>query len=120
MPTYDYLCEQCRHRFDAWQKITDEPIVVCPECGGHVHRVIHPVGLVFKGGGFYSTDTRSAAAKPAPNEASSESASASEAKSENAPAKAETKTETKTETKSETKTDSKPGGASGGTVAAAS
>lgn len=58
MPTYDYLCEVCGNRFDAWQKFSDDPITVCPKCAGHVRRVIHPVGLVFKGGGFYINDTR--------------------------------------------------------------
>lgn len=112
MPTYDYLCEQCGHRFDAWQKITDEPIVECPECGGHIHRVIHPVGLVFKGGGFYSTDTRSSAAKAAPSASAGDDSSATKTAG-----KTETKTETKTKTKAETKADTKPAGSS---VAAAS
>lgn len=60
MPTYDYVCDACGNRFEEWQKITDEPIALCPVCGGPVHRVIYPVGLVFKGGGFYKTDNRSA------------------------------------------------------------
>ncbi len=58
MPTYDYVCESCGNRFEEWQKITDEPIKICPACGGPVHRVIYPVGLVFKGSGFYKTDNR--------------------------------------------------------------
>ena len=68
MPTYDYMCKLCGNRFDAWQKMTDEPLSVCPKCAGHVHRVIHPTGILFKGAGFYSTDQRGAAAKPAPAE----------------------------------------------------
>ena len=60
MPTYDYVCEHCGNRFEEWQKITDEPIKACPTCGGPVHRVIYPVGLVFKGSGFYKTDNRAA------------------------------------------------------------
>lgn len=60
MPTYDYVCETCGNRFEEWQKITDEPIKICPACGGPVHRVIYPVGLVFKGSGFYKTDNRAA------------------------------------------------------------
>ena len=59
MPTYDYVCETCGNRFEEWQKITDEPTKICPACGGPVHRVIYPVGLVFKGSGFYKTDNRS-------------------------------------------------------------
>jgi putative FmdB family regulatory protein len=67
MPTYEYMCRSCGARFEAWQKITDDPIETCPTCGNAVHRVLYPVGLVFKGGGFYKTDSRSvgSAAEPA-------------------------------------------------------
>ncbi len=67
MPTYEYACRTCSARFEAWQKITDDPIETCPTCGNPVHRVLYPVGLVFKGGGFYKTDSRgsSTAAEPA-------------------------------------------------------
>ena len=71
MPTYDYVCETCGNRFEEWQKITDEPTKICPACGGPVHRVIYPVGLVFKGSGFYKTDNRAA---PPAAEASTTSA----------------------------------------------
>lgn len=74
MPTYDYVCDACGNRFEEWQKITDEPIAVCPACGGPVHRVIYPVGLVFKGGGFYKTDNR-----PASGESNSTTATAAAA-----------------------------------------
>ncbi|HTI14051.1 MAG TPA: FmdB family zinc ribbon protein [Dictyobacter sp.] len=56
MPTYEYLCQTCSHRFETWQKMTDEPLTVCPECGGHIRRVLFPAGIVFKGSGFYVTD----------------------------------------------------------------
>ena len=62
MPTYEYVCQSCGHRFDVWQKILDEPIQTCTVCGSAVRRVIFPVGLMFKGPGFYSTDSRGAAA----------------------------------------------------------
>ena len=61
MPTYVYQCSSCGERFEAWQKITDDPIDMCPTCGEPVHRVLFPVGLVFKGGGFYKTDSRGTA-----------------------------------------------------------
>ncbi len=64
MPTYEYVCQSCGARFEAWQKITDDPIDVCPTCGEHVRRIIFPVGLVFKGSGFYVNDTRSHAPPP--------------------------------------------------------
>lgn len=56
MPTYEYLCQTCSHRFETWQKMTDEPLTTCPECGNHIRRVLYPAGIVFKGSGFYKTD----------------------------------------------------------------
>ncbi|NLF00604.1 MAG: FmdB family transcriptional regulator [Anaerolineales bacterium] len=58
MPLYEYECDVCGVRFERMQHVTDEPIELCPECSGHVHRLIHPVGIVFKGSGFYVTDNR--------------------------------------------------------------
>ncbi len=62
MPTYEYLCKTCSHRFETWQKMTADPLEICPECGGHIRRVYYPAGIVFKGSGFYKTDHRSSAA----------------------------------------------------------
>ena len=56
MPTYEYACSTCHHRFEAWQKMSDEPLTICPECGAHIRRVLYPAGIVFKGSGFYKTD----------------------------------------------------------------
>jgi putative FmdB family regulatory protein len=56
MPTYEYQCKTCNHRFETWQKMTDEPLTICPECGGHIRRELFPAGIVFKGPGFYKTD----------------------------------------------------------------
>lgn len=67
MPTYEYLCRTCSHRFETWQKMTDEPLTVCPECGGHIRRVLYPAGIVFKGHGFYKTDHGNGAI-PSPSE----------------------------------------------------
>ena len=58
MPLYEYQCEDCGVRFERRQHINDEPVEVCPECGGKVHRLIYPVGIIFKGSGFYVTDNR--------------------------------------------------------------
>lgn len=56
MPTYEYQCKSCNHRFEIWQKMTDDPLTVCPECQGAIRRVLYPAGIVFKGSGFYKTD----------------------------------------------------------------
>src|SRR5258706_16410127 len=58
MPVYTYECEDCGQRFEAKQRFTDAPLSECPNCGGKIRRVIQPVGVVFKGSGFYVTDSR--------------------------------------------------------------
>lgn len=71
MPTYGYKCHDCKEEFDVLQKINDDPVSECPRCSGPVRRVFHPVGIIFKGSGFYSTDNRrgeSEKAKPAEKE----------------------------------------------------
>lgn len=57
MPTYEYECEKCKKVFDKFQSMKDEPLKVCPECGGKVTRLIGGgSGIIFKGSGFYETD----------------------------------------------------------------
>lgn len=58
MPVYEYQCEKCGVRFDRLQAMSAAPVTECPECGGPVHRIISPVGVIFKGSGFYVTDNR--------------------------------------------------------------
>ena len=58
MPTYGYQCTQCKHEFQVFQNMKDDPIAVCPECGGAVKRLLYPVGVVFKGSGWYVNDSR--------------------------------------------------------------
>jgi putative FmdB family regulatory protein len=57
VPTYGYRCE-CGHEFDAVQRMSDEPVAECPECGKKARRLFFPAGIVFKGSGFYKTDSR--------------------------------------------------------------
>jgi putative FmdB family regulatory protein len=57
MPLYAYECADCGVRFERRQRYSDDPITTCPECGGHVHRLIQPAGIIFKGSGFYVTDS---------------------------------------------------------------
>ncbi len=58
MPTYEYECQDCGIHFERRQRITEEPLKTCPECKGTVKRVLYPVGIVFKGSGWYVTDHR--------------------------------------------------------------
>lgn len=59
MPTYAYRCTGCGHRLEVKQSFTDDALTVCPECGGQLRKQFSPVGVVFKGSGFYRTDSRS-------------------------------------------------------------
>ena len=107
MPTYVYACDSCGAQFEQFQSFKDEPLRTCPSCASAVRRVFQPVGIVFKGSGWYITDSRKAssatvsgdesASKPEPKaeaapsaEAASKPAAASETKStsESTPAKA--------------------------------
>ena len=82
MPTYQYTCTECGEPLEAVQKFSDAPLAVCPACGGRLRKVFSAVGIVFKGSGFYRTDSRngSRAADPAAKDkdkSSSESSSSS-------------------------------------------
>jgi putative FmdB family regulatory protein len=56
VPTYEYTCRDCGHTFDIVQKMTDEPLTVCPDCGGPLRKVFGVPAIAFKGSGFYATD----------------------------------------------------------------
>src|SRR5437763_295706 len=80
MPLYEYECRSCGHRFERRQSVHEAPARECPECGEAVRKVLHPVGVVFKGSGWYVTDSR----KPEPAAAASsggDSSGPAEAKS---------------------------------------
>lgn len=90
MPVYTYRCDDCGVQFDKKQSFTDPILKVCPECGKKsVHKIYTPVGIVFKGSGFYATDHRSPSGQS--------NKSHNEEKTSSAPATESTKTETKSE-----------------------
>lgn len=74
MPIYEYACNECGHRFDIRQSWSDDSLTDCPECTGHIRRVMHPAGVIFKGSGWYITDSR----KPESNGQSSTKADKAE------------------------------------------
>jgi putative FmdB family regulatory protein len=65
VPTYQYLCTECGGQIEAVQKFTDDPLTVHDDCGGRLRKVFSPVGIVFKGSGFYRTDSRKGSSAPA-------------------------------------------------------
>jgi putative FmdB family regulatory protein len=80
VPTYQYTCTECGEPVEAVQKFTDTPLTVCAACGGRLRKVFSPVGIVFKGSGFYRTDSR--------NGSTSKDASTKDKPSTDSPAKA--------------------------------
>ena len=98
MPIYTYRCNQCTHQFDIRQRMSEDPLSVCPNCEGEIRRVVTSVGVVFKGSGFYVTDNRNGSSSQTSKKETSDTKTASKSSSE-AP-KGEAKTKPKKEAKS--------------------
>lgn len=85
MPTYEYVCKNCGETLEVFQSFSDKPLKKHADCGGQLQKVFHARGIVFKGGGFYATDSKSSTATKTPSESKSsdtkEKASSSSAKS---------------------------------------
>jgi len=96
VPTYAYRCTNCAHEFETFQKFSEDPLKECPRCGAEIRRVFQPVGIVFKGSGWYINDSRKSSkpedsSKPSeakPSEPKGDSASASTSPRTEAPAPA--------------------------------
>jgi len=92
MPTYQYACTECSHAFEQVQSFSDDALTVCPECSGKLRKLFNAVGVVFKGSGFYRTDSRgkntasetSSDSKPAAASTSSAESSSSSSSSSSA------------------------------------
>ncbi|MFF4412433.1 FmdB family zinc ribbon protein [Streptosporangium sp. NPDC001559] len=82
MPTYQYACSACGNEFDIVQKFSDDALTECPSCAGELRKVFSAVGIVFKGSGFYRTDSRSSSTSTvSSSSASASSGSSGESKS---------------------------------------
>lgn len=90
MPLYEYECESCGLHFEKSQRFSEDPVRFCPNCGGPVHRVIQPVGVIFKGSGFYVTDNRGKSSTMPPAKKDGEGKSESGASSDTPPSDAKT------------------------------
>jgi putative FmdB family regulatory protein len=91
MPIYEYVCKECGHRFEKMQPITSEPLKECPNCGkSTIQRVFQPVGVIFKGSGWYITDSRNNS-KSSSGKADGDKGSDKAAPAEKSEAKSETK-----------------------------
>jgi putative FmdB family regulatory protein len=88
VPTYAYVCKDCGHAFDVQQSFSDDSLTTCPECGGDLRKQFGAVGVVFKGSGFYKTDSRDSGKKPTPSSSSAPNEkSTSDGSTTSAPAK---------------------------------
>lgn len=105
MPTYSYACTACEHHFDIVQKFTDPSLTDCPECSGRLRKLFSPVGIVFKGSGFYRTDSRASSATNGKSESGS-------------PDKSSDKAPDKPKTSEKSSSDSKTSSSSASKVAA--
>lgn len=99
MPTYQYACTECGHELEAVQAFSDEPLTVCPACEGRLRKLFGSVGIVFKGSGFYRTDSRAS---------SSSSSSSDSSGSADKPASTSTEAKPAAKTESAAKPASKP------------
>jgi putative FmdB family regulatory protein len=81
MPTYEYRCRDCGEPLEVVQSFTDDPLTVCPMCGGALRKVFQAVGIAFKGSGFYKTDSRTAAKAASSSGSASDSSGSSDSKS---------------------------------------
>jgi putative FmdB family regulatory protein len=116
VPIYDYRCDECGHRFSAVQSFSDGPLEKCPNCGKRPRRLITAPAIVFKGSGWYKTDSRTApkdgdGATPSPSTDREKDGDKKETKTDTkSDTKTDTKSDAKTETKSEPKTETKRAG----------
>jgi putative FmdB family regulatory protein len=115
VPTYQYACTECGEQLEVVQKFSDNPLTVCPACEGRLRKVFSPVGIVFKGSGFYRTDSRSgngSAAKEKAGDSSSSADSTSDSGSKSDSAKSDSKTTAKGDSKTTAKDSSSSSSAS--------
>ncbi|QIK48942.1 zinc ribbon domain-containing protein [Gordonia hongkongensis] len=108
MPTYSYACTECDNKFDIVQSFSDDSLTECPQCAGRLRKLFNSVGIVFKGSGFYRTDSRpgsssdtstpSSDSSSSSSSSSSSDSSSSSSKSDSASSASSTKSETKAAT----------------------
>lgn len=92
MPTYSYACTECTNKFDVVQAFTDDSLTDCPQCDGRLRKVFGKVGVVFKGSGFYRTDSRESGKKASAGGSSSTESASSSSDSSSSSTNSSTKT----------------------------
>ncbi|WP_431840811.1 FmdB family zinc ribbon protein [Gordonia hongkongensis] len=108
MPTYSYACTECDNKFDIVQSFSDDSLTECPQCAGRLRKLFNSVGIVFKGSGFYRTDSRPGSSSDTSTSSSDSSSSSSSSSSTDSPSSssksdsASSASSTKSETKAAT------------------
>lgn len=120
MPTYRYRCADCGHDFEQVQKFADDPLTVCPSCNGTIRRVIQPVGVVFKGSGWYINDSRKSESSSTPKSAESADKGATKSESSGGTINSEGSAAAEKPAKAETKESAAPAKSSAAPAAAGS
>ena len=105
MPTYSYACTECDNKFDIVQSFSDDSLTECPQCAGRLRKLFNSVGIVFKGSGFYRTDSRPGSSSDTSTSSSSSesSSSSSSSSSDSSPSSSKSDSSSSSSTKSETK-----------------
>jgi putative FmdB family regulatory protein len=111
LPTYQYACTACGHQLEAVQSFTDEPLSECPACEGRLRKLFNSVGIVFKGSGFYRTDSRSSSTADSSADSSSDKSSADSSKSSSTSSSSESSSSGSSTSSSSTSTSAKPAAA---------
>ncbi|HEY3140663.1 MAG TPA: FmdB family zinc ribbon protein [Acidimicrobiales bacterium] len=100
MPTYEYRCKTCGEHLEVVQSFTDDPLTECPNCAGELRKVFSPIGITFKGSGFYKTDSRAGSAT---SSRSSSGASSSDNGSSGSSGSSDSKSSSDSKTSSDSK-----------------
>lgn len=99
MPTYQYACSACNHQFEIVQKFSDDALTECPSCAGDLRKVFSAVGIVFKGSGFYRTDSRSSSSSTVSSSTSSDSSGSSKSSDSSSSSTSSTSSDSKSDAK---------------------
>jgi putative FmdB family regulatory protein len=95
VPTYQYACTECDHTFEQFQSFSDDALTECPACGGKLRKIFNAVGVVFKGSGFYRTDSRAGSSSTVPAASDNGSSSSEKGSSEKSTSEKPAATDTK-------------------------
>jgi putative FmdB family regulatory protein len=106
MPIYGYRCSQCGHELEVFQSMSAEPLSICPECSGPLRKLLYPVGVHFKGSGFYTTDYKNGG--PSRSTSGSSTSGDSGGGESSSDAKSDSSSEKKSDSSADKKTESAP------------